>query len=224
MRTLLKDVKTMVWKDIVAEARNKEMVTSILTFAILILVIFNFALRLTPQIILELAPGILWITFIFSGLLGLTRLFVVEQENNTIHGLLLSPVSRENIYVSKAISTFLFMFVSEIIVIPLFSILFNVSLFNLLIFAVIILTTIGFASIGTFFSAIATNTKSREIMMPMLFVPIVVPIIIAAVISTGIVIQGGGWDDIYKWVQLIVVFDILSVVFSMLAFEQTLQE
>ena len=119
MRTLLKDVKTMVWKDIVAEARNKEMVTSILTFAILILVIFNFALRLTPQIILELAPGILWITFIFSGILGLTRLFVVEQENNTIHGLLLSPVSRENIYVSKAISTFLFMFVSEIIVIPL---------------------------------------------------------------------------------------------------------
>ena len=224
MRTLLKDVKTMVWKDIVAEARNKEMVTSILTFAILILVIFNFALRLTPQIILELAPGILWITFIFSGILGLTRLFVVEQENNTIHGLLLSPVSRENIYVSKAISTFQFMFVSEIIVIPLFSILFNVSLFNLLIFAVIILTTIGFASIGTFFSAIATNTRSREIMMPKLFVPIVVPIIIAAVISTGIVIQGGGWDDIYKWVQLIVVFDILSIVFSMLAFEQTLQE
>ena len=214
----------MVWKDIVAEVRNKDIVTSILTFAILILVIFNFALRLTPQTILSLAPGILWITFIFSGILGLTRLFVLEQENNTIHGILLSPVSRENIYLSKVISTFIFISASELIIVPLFSILFNVPLFDFLIFAVILLTTIGFSSIGTFFSAIATNTKSREIMMPMLFVPIVVPIIIAAVISTGTLLEGGGWNDISKWVQLIVVFDILSLVFSMLAFEQTLQE
>lgn len=224
MNTVFKDVKTMVWKDIVAEARNKDIVTSILTFAILILVIFNFALRLTPQTILSLAPGILWITFIFSGILGLTRLFVLEQENNTIHGILLSPVSRENIYLSKVISTFIFISASELIIIPLFSILFNVPLFDFLIFGVILLTTIGFSSIGTFFSAIATNTKSREIMMPMLFVPIVVPIIIAAVISTGTLLEGGGWNDISKWVQLIVVFDILSLVFSMLAFEQTLQE
>lgn len=214
----------MVWKDIVAEVRNKDIVTSILTFAILILVIFNFALRLTPQTILSLAPGILWITFIFSGILGLTRLFVLEQENDTINGILLSPVSRENIYLSKVISTFIFISASELIIIPLFSVLFNVPLFDFLIFGVILLTTIGFSSIGTFFSAIATNTKSREIMMPMLFVPIVVPIIIAAVISTGTLLEGGGWNDISKWVQLIVVFDILSLVFSMLAFEQTLQE
>ena len=224
MNTVFRDIKTMVWKDIVAEVRNKDIVTSILTFAILILVIFNFALRLTPQTILSLAPGILWITFIFSGILGLTRLFVLEQENNTIHGILLSPVSRENIYLSKVISTFIFISASELIIVPLFSILFNVPLFDFLIFAVILLTTIGFSSIGTFFSAIATNTKSREIMMPMLFVPIVVPIIIAAVISTGTLLEGGGWNDISKWVQLIVVFDILSLVFSMLAFEQTLQE
>ncbi len=224
MNTVFRDVKTMVWKDIVAEVRNKDIVTSILTFAILILVIFNFALRLTPQTILSLAPGILWITFIFSGILGLTRLFVLEQENNTIHGILLSPVSRENIYLSKVISTFIFISASELIIVPLFSILFNVPLFDFLIFGVILLTTIGFSSIGTFFSAIATNTKSREIMMPMLFVPIVVPIIIAAVISTGTLLEGGGWNDISKWVQLIVVFDILSLVFSMLAFEQTLQE
>ena len=224
MNTVFRDIKTMVWKDIVAEVRNKDIVTSILTFAILILVIFNFALRLTPQTILSLAPGILWITFIFSGILGLTRLFVLEQENNTIHGILLSPVSRENIYLSKVISTFIFISASELIIVPLFSILFNVPLFDFLIFGVILLTTIGFSSIGTFFSAIATNTKSREIMMPMLFVPIVVPIIIAAVISTGTLLEGGGWNDISKWVQLIVVFDILSLVFSMLAFEQTLQE
>ena len=224
MNTVFRDVKTMVWKDIVAEVRNKDIVTSILTFAILILVIFNFALRLTPQTILSLAPGILWITFIFSGILGLTRLFVLEQENDTINGILLSPVSRENIYLSKVISTFIFISASELIIIPLFSVLFNVPLFDFLIFGVILLTTIGFSSIGTFFSAIATNTKSREIMMPMLFVPIVVPIIIAAVISTGTLLEGGGWNDISKWVQLIVVFDILSLVFSMLAFEQTLQE
>ena len=137
----------MVWKDIVAEVRNKDIVTSILTFAILILVIFNFALRLTPQTILNLAPGILWITFIFSGILGLTRLFVLEQENNTIHGILLSPVSRENIYLSKVISTFIFISASELIIVPLFSILFNVPLFDFLIFGVILLTTIGLSLI-----------------------------------------------------------------------------
>ena len=224
MNAFLHNLITLIWKDIVAELRGKEIITSILSFAILTLVIFNLALRATPQMILTLSPGILWISFIFAGILGLTRIFVNEKENGNLEGLLLSPASREAIYLGKMFSTLIFMLIAQSIILPIFSILFNVSLFEPMLLLILILTTIGFSSIGTLFSAIAINTKSREIMLPMLFVPIVIPIIIGAVVSTGTIMEGGNWPDIRQWVQLILVFDILAFVFSALTFEQILQE
>ncbi len=217
-------VAALMWKDIMLELRTKDIVISILAFALLSLVIFNFALGPSSQITSAVAPGVLWVAFTFAGVLGLTRSFVLEKDQGNLIGLMLTPTSREAIYVGKMLGSFFFMLMSEIILLPVFAVLFNISPFRLELLLIILLATIGFASIGTLFSAIAINTKSREIMLPMLFLPIVVPIIIGAVMASSTAFESGPWSDMVKPVQLIVVFDVVALIFSAFAFEHVLQE
>ena len=217
-------VAALVWKDILSELRARDIVISILAFAVLSLIIFNFALRPSPQITPIVAPGVLWVAFTFAGVLGLTRAFVLEKDQGNLVGLLLTPTSRGALYVGKMLGSLFFMLMAEVVILPVFAVLFNLSPFQPELLLIILLATIGFASIGTLFSAIAINTRSREIMLPMLFLPIVVPIIIGAVVSSGIALEGGPWSDTVKWVQLIAVFDVVVLVFSGFAFEHVLQE
>jgi heme exporter protein B len=217
-------VAALAWKDILSELRARDIVISILAFAVLSLIIFNFALRPSPQITPIVAPGVLWVAFTFAGVLGLTRAFVLEKDQGNLVGLLLTPTSRGALYVGKMLGSLFFMLMAEVVILPVFAVLFNLSPFQPELLLIILLATIGFASIGTLFSAIAINTRSREIMLPMLFLPIVVPIIIGAVVSSGIALEGGPWSDTVKWVQLIAVFDVVVLVFSGFAFEHVLQE
>jgi len=217
-------VAALVWKDILSELRARDIVISILAFAVLSLIIFNFALRPSPQITPIVAPGVLWVAFTFAGVLGLTRAFVLEKDQGNLVGLLLTPTSRGALYVGKMLGSLFFMLMAEVVILPVFAVLFNLSPFQPELLLIILLATIGFASIGTLFSAIAINTRSREIMLPMLFLPIVVPIIIGAVVSSGIALEGGPWSDTVKWIQLIAVFDVVVLVFSGFAFEHVLQE
>ena len=217
-------VAALMWKDILLELRTKDIVVSILAFALLSLIIFNFALRPSPQITPVVAPGVLWVAFTFAGVLGLTRAFVLEKDQGNLAGLLLTPTSREALYVGKMLGILFFMLLAEIVILPVFAVLFNLSPFQPELLLIILLATIGFAAIGTLFSAIAINTRSREIMLPMLFLPIVVPVIIGAVVASGTALEGGPWSDIVKWVQLIAVFDVLALVLSAFAFEHVLQE
>lgn len=217
-------VMALLWKDVLAELRTRDIVISILVFALISMIIFNFALRPSPQMIPAVAPGILWVSFTFAGILGLTRIFVRERDNGNLTGLLLTPVNREAIYVGKASGSFLFMISAEMVLLPVFAVLFNLSPFRPELLLVILLATIGFSAIGTLFSAIAVNTHSREIMLPILFFPIVVPIIISAVVSSGIALEGGSLSDMASWIQLMAVFDVLALVLSAFAFEHILQE
>ena len=217
-------VMALLWKDVLAELRSRDIVISMLVFALISMVIFNFALRPSPQMITTVAPGILWVAFTFAGILGLTRIFVRERDNGNLTGLLLTPFSREAIYIGKVSGIFLFMITAEMILLPVFAVLFNLFPFRPELLLIILLATIGFSSIGTLFSAIAINTHSREIMLPILFFPIMVPIIISAVVSSGIALDGGSLSDMSGWIQLIVVFDVLALVLSAFAFEHILQE
>ena len=217
-------VSAILWKDIIAELRGKDIVTSVLGFAILSLVIFNFALRPSPRLTTEVAPGILWVAFTFAGVLGLTRAFVLEKDQGNLQGLLLTPTGRDALYIGKMLASLLFMLVSEVILLPVFAILFNISPFQPGLLLVIFLATVGFAAIGTLFSAMAVNTRSREIMLPMLFLPVVVPVIIGAVVASEVSLRGGGWSEMAQWVQLILVFDILAVLFSAFSFNYVLED
>ena len=218
--------KAMViaWKDILSEMRTREIVSSVLVFAILVMVIFNFAFGGRQQAVNLVAPGILWVTFAFAGVLSLNRSFILEKEENCLEGLMACPVSREVIYVGKALGSLLFLLLVEAIVLPIFALLFNVAAFSLQLVTITFLTTLGFVAVGTLFSALAVNTKPLGMVLPILFRPIVVPIIRAAVRASGLALSGEPWSSLSAWLAIIVAFDVIFLVASFLVFTFVIEE
>ncbi|MEE9583178.1 MAG: heme exporter protein CcmB [Dehalococcoidales bacterium] len=214
----------IAWKDILSEMRTMEIISSVLVFAILVIVIFNFAFGGRQQTINLVAPGILWVTFAFAGVLSLNRSFILEKEENCLEGLMACPVSREVIYVGKMLGSLLFLLFVEAIVLPIFAMLFNVAVFSLQLVTVTFLTTLGFVAVGTLFSALAVNTKAREMVLPILFLPIVVPIIIAAVSASRLALSGEPWGSLSSWLAIIVAFDVIFLVASFLVFTFVIEE
>ena len=214
----------IVWKDIISEIRTKETISSVLVFAILVIVIFNFAFGANQETMISVAPGILWVTFAFAGVLSLNRSFIVEKEEYCLEGLMACPVSREVIYVGKMLGSLLFMLFIEVIVLPIFALLFNLAVLSPQLITVTFLTTLGFVAVGTLFSALAVNTKARELVLPILFLPIVAPVIICAVNAFGLALAGEPWGSLSSWLQIIVAFDIIFLVASFLVFTFVIEE
>ena len=221
-----KKVWAIVWKDIRAEIRTKEIFSSMFIFSLLVLVIFNFSIDLLEVNPLDIAQGVLWIAFTFSGILGLNRSFLFEKENDCLQGLMLTPIDRSAIYLGKMLGNLIFMLIMEAITVPIFVVLFNIGIYDKIISLaiVIILGTLGFVTVGTLFSAMSVNIKAREVMLPILLFPIVVPLIIASVKSTGAILTGKPFDDIISWLKLIAVFDVVFLVVSFLSFEYIIEE
>ena len=205
-------VFTIAWKDILLEVRTRDIVVSVFVFALLVVVVFNFSLNVTARVVDELAPGILWVAFAFAGVLAMNRAFSVEKDKGTLEGLLLAPVSRDSIYLGKMLGTFLFMVVVEAVVLPVFAAVLGFSGFSLGLVLAIPLATLGFATVGTLFSAVAVHTRSKEIMLPALFFPVVLPVIIAAVEASSDAIGSDSPIGITSWLGLIAVFDAVFLV------------
>ncbi len=212
MKGLLLPVATMLWKDIVLEVRSRELVVSVIVFGLLLVVVFSFALRPSPGQAAALAPGILWVSFAFAATLAMNRAFVREQEAGALEGLLVSPVSRDAIFLAKAAASFIFMLLVEAALLPAYAVMLQFSALSWTLGAVIVLATLAFALIGTLFSAMAAQTRSREIMLPVLFFPIVTPVIIAAVAASNRAVGGETFVGLGRWLLLIGVFDALFVV------------
>ena len=212
MKGLLRPIATMVWKDIVLEVRSRELVVSVIVFGLLLAVVFNFALRPSPGQAAALAPGILWVSFAFAATLAMNRAFVREQEAGALEGLLVSPVSRDAIFLAKATTSFIFMLLVEAALLPAYAVMLQFSALSWTLGAVIALATLGFALIGTLFSALAAQTRSREILLPVLFFPIMTPVIIAAVAVSQGALGGEGIARLGRWLLLIGVFDALFLV------------
>ena len=212
MRGLLSPIATMVWKDIVLEVRSRELVVSVIVFGLLLVVVFSFALRPSPGQAATLAPGILWVCFAFAATLAMNRSFVREQEAGALEGMLVSPVSRDAIFLAKAATSFIFMLLVEAALLPAYAVMLQFSALSWTLGAVILLATLGFALIGTLFSALAAQTRSREIMLPVLFFPIMTPVIIGAVAASSGAIEGGTVVELGRWLLLIGVFDALFLV------------
>ncbi|MFC1907480.1 heme exporter protein CcmB [Chloroflexota bacterium] len=216
-------VFAITWKDVLSEMRTREIVFSVLVFTFLVIVTFNFAFGNNPRTMELVAAGMLWVTFAFAGILSLNRTFVMEKEESCLEGLMVCPVSREVIYVGKMLGSLLFMLVIEAIALPIFAFLFNLNL-SLQLIAVTLLTTIGFVAVGTIFSALAVNTRAREMILPILFLPIVVPIIISAVAASKLALSGESWSALATWLQIIGAFDAIFVGVSFLVFAFVIEE
>ena len=231
MRAYWSAVAAIVQKDIRSELRTKEMVASMFVFAVLVLVIFNFTLSLDGETTLTLAPGILWVAFVFAGSLGLNRSFASERENRSLHGLMLAPVDRSALYFGKLVSNVLFMLVAEAFLLPLFMVFFNLNLFDELeprafmtFLLVVGLGTWGYAAVGTTLAAIAANTTMREVLLPVLLFPVAVPVVIGAAESTRLIFQPSAFYSPWTWIRLLAVFSVVFVVVSWLTFEYVLEE
>jgi len=222
--SFLRQIVTIVHKDITAELRTKEMFSSMFVFALLAVVIFNFAFELRVADAATIAPGVLWISVTFAGMLGLDRSFVLEKDRGCLDGLLLAPVDRSAIYFGKMLGNFLFITVVEAIILPIFSALFNVNLIQPWILAVLLLGTLGFSGVGTLFSAMTVHTRAREVLLPILLFPVVVPALIAAVKLTAGFLDGRALADMTNWMQLLIAFDIIFVAVSYMTFDYVVEE
>ena len=220
----LRKVLVIVQKDVAVELRTKEMLSSMFVFSLLVIVIFSFAFELRVEDVREVAPGVLWVTFVFAGMLGLSRSFVLEKDKGCLEGLLLCPVDRSAIYFGKMLGNVIFMTMVEAMILPIFSILFNISLFQPVLLLIVVLGTLGFAGVGTLFSAMAVHTRSREVMLPVLLFPIVAPAMIAAVKATGGILDGQPFSEIAHWIRLLVVFDVVFFAISFMTFDYVVEE
>ncbi|MBN1877699.1 MAG: heme exporter protein CcmB, partial [Anaerolineae bacterium] len=220
----LRQIWAIVRKDIAAELHTREIVNAMFVFAVLALLIFSFAFDLRGAMARAAVPGVLWVTIVFAGTLGLSRALAREQQTGGMEGLLLAPVDRGAIFFGKALGNLLLMLAMEAVLLPLGSVMFNTTLISGDVVRVILLGTLGYAAVGTLLAAIAVNTRAREVMLPILLLPLTVPLLIAAVQATGGLLEGLTWSEVGGWTRLLIVYDLLIVAVSMLTFGYVVEE
>ena len=213
-------------KDLTIEFRTRSAFFSAVIFALLGLVIFYFAWDPTAVAVTDLAPGVLWVIFTFSGLLGLHRSFGVESEDHAIDGLLASPISREAIFIGKALANLIFVAAVQLIAIPALMLFYNLPLGDVAgpLIAIAVLSAIGLVAVGTLFSAMAVNTRLAELLLPMLSLPFFVPVLMNAAQAASRVFAGRPVAEVMPWLKILVAFDIVFVLACTIAFPFTLEE
>lgn len=222
----LRQIGLIVAKDLRSELRTKEALTSTVFFAMLVLLVFNFAFDPGNRDVTVVGAGILWIAFLFSSILAMNRLMLNEREDGGIEGLMLCPVPRTSLYVAKCVTLFALLLISELVTLVLFVLFFDPPVGGRVpeLAVAVILGTIGLVSLGTTFAAMAVRTRTREIMLPLLLIPIAVPLLIAVIELTTAVLAGSGFADERNWLQLLVAFDVLFLGVGYLTFPAILEE
>ncbi len=222
----LRVVALVAAKDLRTELRSRDQAVTLVFFALLVLVVFNFAFDFTVIDFTTLGAGVLWVAFIFSGVLALNHAFQIEREQDRIHGILMAPIERSAFYLGKVISTVLFMSAVEAVIVPVSVLLFNYqfSARIALIILVLILNTVGFAAVGTLFAAMTTQTRRSEMLLPLLLFPAAVPIALAAVKTTSHILAGRPFDRYASWLGMSVAYDAIFLSSDVLLFDYVLEE
>lgn len=217
---------TIIRKDILLESRSKEIITSMIVFSLMVMAIFNFIFEPGSTQIHGTAPAILWVAFIFAGNLGLSRSFALEHDNAMMRGLVLCPVDKSTIYVAKVIGNIIFMTLVQLITLPVLMVLFDIELMPIWapLLLILFLGSVGFAGVGTLFSTISANTKSREVMLPILLFPVSIPVILSAVKSTTCLFAGNQEEQLWSWLKILLAFDLIFLIASFLLYEYVLEE
>jgi len=217
-------VLAIAWKDLAAEMRSCELLSAMLVFALLVILIFNFAIELTPSLRATVTPGVLWVTFAFAGTLGLNRSMAIEKDRSCLDGLLLAPVDRSAIYFGKMISNLVFMLVVEAIVLPVYSVLYNTNLFVPGLLLVILLGSLGYVAVGTLLASMAVQTRTRDVLLPILLFPVLVPVLLAAVKASGGFLQELPFEQILPWLNLLIGYDVIFLAVGYMVFDFVVEE
>lgn len=228
MKHLIRPALAIAWKDICMEWKTKQNITTMLIFSGLIIVIFSFAFDPANETVQALVPGLIWVMIIFAGILGLNSSFTSEKQEDRLHGFIVAPVDPSSVYIGKFLANFLFVLITQLVSIPLLFILFDFRLWSserLFYFSIILLLgTFGFIAVGTLLAALASHAKNSDMLLPVLLFPLVMPVVIAAVQATKIVlIAQAGIDAATNWMLLLIVFDVIFFVAGFLLFEYVLE-
>lgn len=216
----------LIGKDLRIELRTKETLASLLLLGILTLLVLSFAFEPGSEARDAAAPGALWVAVTFAAVLGLNRSFAAERENECLQGLLLCPVDRSTIYLAKTIANFVFMITAQVVIVPVFIFFFNQNLGAgwLTVLLSLALGIFGLSAVGTLFAAIAVRTRAREVMLPLLMLPLVVPLFIAGVRATTRGLAGFPMAEVAQWLNLMFGFDLVFLIVGWMFFEYAVEE
>ncbi len=211
-------------KDVRAEFRSREAASGSLVFALLIVVIFNFAFDLEGEMADVAGPGVLWVSIVLAGMMGLGYVFAREREQGGLQGLLLTPIDRSAIFLGKMMGALLLTFTLELFLLPLFALFANVDILSAQLLVVTVLGTVGFVTVGTLFSAMSVTSRSRELLLPILLLPVVAPVLVAAIEGTRMALQGDPWSELVPPLSILAAFDVVFLGLCPFLFEYVMEE
>jgi heme exporter protein B len=219
-------IGAIVWKDLTAERRTKANFNAVAFLAGLILLMFGFALGPDNEALRNVAGGVVWLTVLFSGVLSFNRSYEQELANGALQTLLLYPGDRRSIFLGKLLANLTFVLLVEAVLVPLAAFLYDIPIWNVIVplAAVLFLGTVGFVTLGTFYSAMASRLRAREVLLPLLLFPMLIPLLIAAVEATDAILAGDLMDASGGWLKVLVVFDIVFFVGALFAFEHIIED
>ena len=222
----LNQALAILHKDLLAEWRTKERLSPMAFFVLLVLLVFNFSFELGGAAMHEIGPGVLWSSFVFASLLGLHRTFAEEYESGCIDGLMAAPGERSGLYLGKMLGNLVFLLVVELLTLPVFALFFNLTpgLFLTPLLVVFALGAASLAGLGTLFAALSCNMRLRELLLPLLLIPMVLPALISCIEATRLVLQRRPFLDLVPHLQILVVYVVVFVTLSLILFEFIIEE
>ncbi len=219
-------VGAILWKDFTSERRTKANFNAVVFLAVLNLILFGFAMGPDTEALRAAAGGVLWLTILFSGVLAFNRSYEQELEGGALDALLLYPGQRRSIFLGKVIANLAFVLLVEIVLVPLATILYDLDMWRIALplAGILLLGTVGFVTLGTFYAAMASRIRAREVMLPLLLFPMLIPVLVGAVEATTALLSGDVMGDSRVWIRLMLIFDTIFVVICLWAFEFVIEE
>ncbi len=224
MKAWFNTIRTLVWKDLLQEWRSRDILTAMLAFAILSLFIFNYAIELSPISRAEIASGIIWVVMVFAGTLGLNRSFSAEQDQGCFDALIMAVPDLSLIYIAKLVTNLFIMLLLGLLLIPIYTVLYNQPLFSSAFLGVLLLGSWGYSAAGTLITAMTVQTRMRDLLLPVLLFPLLLPVNMAVVKAAGAVLAGSPLSEYRAWLNLLLVYDIIFTVTAVLVFEYVIKE
>ncbi|PHX97629.1 MAG: cytochrome C biogenesis protein [Gemmatimonadetes bacterium] len=217
--------RAVAWKDLMAERRSKAGFNSVAALGVTILVLFGFALGPDAEAIRAAAPGALWLAALFAGVLAFNRSYQVELDGGALEPLLMYPGARRSIFAGKLLANFVFVFLLLVIVIAVSLVLFHITVPSTWprLLLVVLLGEVGLVTLGTFYAAMASRSRAREVLLPLLLFPMLVPVLLAAMQATKALLVGDVMHDAGAWTNLLVAYDVIFLISTFLAFDYVIE-
>lgn len=225
-RMFWRTVWAVVRKDLTLEWRTRQLLSIMVMFAVAVVILFNFALETKLDAVRNVTVGLLWTTVLLAATLGLSRTMAIEQENRSFTGVLLSPIHRSALYLGKVLSSLLFVLVLEAVLIGLFSLFFNKPFWRPGVWLMLFMGTLGYVAAGVLIASMTIQIRAREVLLPVLLLPLSLPCILAAATGTSLFLfpQLPQWSELQSPLSLILAYDLMMIVAGLATYRYVVEE